>query len=70
MKTPYVLAIILTLGLALGSGDAEAAKRLGAGKSSGMQRQSTSMDKAAPTSPASPAAPANIAKGSGRGTRT
>ena len=38
MKTLSLLAAVLALGLTLTVGDAEAAKRLGAGKSSGMQR--------------------------------
>lgn len=58
MKTLSLLAAVLTLGLALGAGNAEAAKRLGSAKSSGMQRQSTAVDKAAPATPAAPAAPA------------
>lgn len=56
------LAVVLTLGLFLGVGDAEAAKRLGGGKSSGMQRQSVPANKApeakpAPTAPAAAAQP-------------
>ncbi len=41
MKTLSLLAVVLTLGLALATGDAEAARRLGGGKSTGMQRQTT-----------------------------
>ena len=41
-----ILAVVLTLGLFLGVGDAEAAKRLGGGKSSGMQRQTAPANKA------------------------
>lgn len=41
MKTFSLLVAALTLGLMLTTGDAEAAKRIGAGKSSGMQRQMT-----------------------------
>jgi predicted lipid-binding transport protein (Tim44 family) len=47
MKTLSLLAAVLALGLTLVVGDAEAAKRLGAGKSSGMQRESVSADKSA-----------------------
>lgn len=48
MKTALCLtALVLTLGLTLGAGDAEAARRLGGGKSSGMQRQSALADKPA-----------------------
>ena len=51
MKKAFsLMALVLTLSLGLGSVDAEA-KRLGGGKSSGMQRQSTMMDK----TPATPA---------------
>jgi predicted lipid-binding transport protein (Tim44 family) len=53
MKTLSLLAAVLAFGLTLITGDAEAAsKRLGAGKSSGMQREAVSPDKspsAAPT---------------------
>jgi predicted lipid-binding transport protein (Tim44 family) len=60
MKTLLsILAVILTLGLGLGIGDAEAAKRLGGGKSSGMQRQSATTNKAPDAKSAqTPAAPA------------
>ena len=63
MKTLLsILAVVLTLGLFLGVGDAEAAKRLGGGKSSGMQRQTTSANKAPDATPAqTPAAPAPAA---------
>ncbi len=48
MKTALCLtALVLTLGLTLGADDAEAARRLGGGKSSGMQRQSALADKPA-----------------------
>ena len=50
-KLLSVLAVVFSLGMATLSFDAEAAKRLGSGKSMGTQRQST-VDKA-------PAAPAN-----------
>lgn len=60
MKSLSILAIILTLGLTLSSGDAEAAKRLGSGKSAGMQRQMTPPPAKAPDAApsASQAAPA------------
>ncbi|HRF12288.1 MAG TPA: Tim44 domain-containing protein, partial [Candidatus Accumulibacter phosphatis] len=48
MKTFSLLAAVLALGCTLAFGDAEAAsKRLGGGQSTGMQRQSTTPDKAA-----------------------
>jgi len=64
MKTLLsILAVVLTLGFGLGVGDAEAARRLGGGKSSGMQRQTTTANKApdakptqTPTTPAAAAA--------------
>jgi predicted lipid-binding transport protein (Tim44 family) len=62
MKMLSLLAAMLTLGFALHAGDAEAAKRLGGGKSFGMQRQATppaaAPAQAAPsmTKPAAPAA--------------
>ena len=50
MKTLSLLAAVLALGFTLTIGDADAAgKRFGGGKSSGMQRDSVSQDKAAPT---------------------
>ena len=49
MKTLALMAAALVLGFTLQIGDAEAAKRLGGGSSSGMQRQSV-----APSSPAAP----------------
>ncbi len=52
MKTLSLLAVVLTLGFSLANGDAQAAsKRLGAGNSSGMQRQAV-----APSPAAAPAA--------------
>jgi predicted lipid-binding transport protein (Tim44 family) len=57
MKTLSLLAAVLALGLTLAVGDAEAAKRLGAGKSSGMQRESVTADKSA-----SPAMAPNAAR--------
>jgi predicted lipid-binding transport protein (Tim44 family) len=52
MKTWTYLIAVLTLGLSLGVGDAEAAKRLGGGKSVGMQKQTASPDKAPGATPA------------------
>lgn len=64
MKTLLsILAVVLTLGFGLGVGDAEAARRLGGGKSSGMQRQTTTANKAPDAKPAqTPAAPAAVAQ--------
>jgi len=64
MKTLLsIFAIVLTLGLFLGVGDAEAARRLGGGKSSGMQRQTAPANKAPDAKPApTPAAPAAAAQ--------
>lgn len=56
MKVLSLLALSFVLGLTLSAGEAEAAKRLGAGKSSGMQRQ---MD--APKAPTATPAPAPAA---------
>ena len=61
MKTLSMMAAVLTLGLALVSADAEAAKRLGGGKSVGTQRQAQ-VDKSPNASPAqTPGAPAAAA---------
>lgn len=60
MKTLSLLAIVLSLGLTLSTGDAEAARRLGAGKSSGMQRQMTTPPAATPAQ--APASAASSAK--------
>ncbi|MCM8595443.1 Tim44 domain-containing protein [Accumulibacter sp.] len=57
MKSFAMLTAVLALGLTLVAGDAEAAKRLGGGKSSGMQRESVTMDRSA-----SPASPANASR--------
>ena len=59
MKTLSLLAAVLALGLTLGSADAEA-KRLGGGRSSGMQRESVTQTAPAhtPTAPAVAPAPA------------
>ena len=55
MKSFALLTATLALGLTLTAGDADAAKRFGAGKSSGMQRQEMSQPKSANATPASPA---------------
>lgn len=56
MKKAFsLMALVLTLGLTFGTVDAEA-KRLGGGKSSGMQRQSSMMDKSATTPAQAPMA--------------
>lgn len=51
MKTFSLLIASLVFAVTLGTGDAEAAKRLGTGKSSGMQRQATAPDKAPAAAP-------------------
>ena len=62
MKFLSVLALSLALGLSMTSGDAEAAKRLGGGKSTGMQKQSAPADKSTNATPAqTPGAPAAAA---------
>lgn len=64
MKTMSLLAAVLALGLTFGVGDADAAKRLGGGKSAGMQREMTvgktpgATPAQAPTAPAQATAPA------------
>lgn len=61
MKTFVLLAAILAFGFTLATADAQATNRLGAGKSSGMQRQATVPDKssagAAATAPSAAKAP-------------
>lgn len=52
MKTLSLLAVIVTLGLTLAAGDADAAKRFGGGKSAGMQRQAVVPNKAPAAAPA------------------
>ena len=52
MRMLSLLAIVLTLGLSLSMADAEAAKRLGGGKSTGMQRQMDTPAKAPTAAPA------------------
>lgn len=62
MKTLSLLAVVLTLGLSLGISDAEAARRLGGGKSFGVQRQMTAPTKAPTAAPTqSPTAAASTA---------
>ncbi len=66
MKFLSVLAAALVLTLSLASGDAEAARRLGGGKSMGMQREAVAPQKAATPAPAAPqqaAAPAAAPQG-------
>ncbi len=55
MKSFALLTATLALGLTLATGDADAAKRFGAGKSSGMQRQEMSQPHAPNATPATPA---------------
>ena len=66
MKTWIMIALTVMVGIGLAPIDAEAAKRLGGGGSTGMQRQSATPQKsatpaqsaAAPATPAAAAAPA------------
>ena len=55
MKSFALLTAALALGLTLATGDADAAKRFGGGKSSGMQRQELSQPKSVTATPATPA---------------
>ena len=55
MKSFALMGAALALGLTLIAGDADAAKRFGGGKSSGMQRQELSQPKAPTATPATPA---------------
>jgi predicted lipid-binding transport protein (Tim44 family) len=55
MKSFALLSAALILGFTLATGDAEAAKRLGGGKSSGMQRESVSAQKSPTAAPSAPA---------------
>lgn len=57
MKTLSLLTAVLALGFTLVTADAEAAKRLGAGKSTGMQREATVPDKSSAAAPAQATAP-------------
>ena len=52
MKSFALMAAALVLGFTLNISDAEAAKRLGGGSSSGMQRQSVAPNKATNATPA------------------
>lgn len=54
MKSFTLFAAALALGLSLTISDAEAAKRFGGGKSSGMQRDTVTQRAATPTTPTSP----------------
>ncbi len=63
MRMLSLLAVVLTLGLSLPMADAEAAKRIGGGKSTGMQRQMNTPDKSPSAAPAQSAAPAAGAAG-------
>lgn len=55
MKSFALMAAAIALGFTLVAGDAEAAKRFGFGKSSGMQRQELSQPKTPNATPATPA---------------
>ena len=55
MKSFALMTAALALGFTLVTSDAEAAKRFGAGKSSGMQRQELSQPKSPNATPATPA---------------
>lgn len=55
MKSFALMGAALALGLTLVTGDADAAKRFGGGKSSGMQRQELSQPKSPNATPATPA---------------
>lgn len=63
MKMLSLFAVVLALGLSLPMADAEAAKRLGGGKSTGMQRQMDTPAKAPTAAPAQSAAAAAPAAG-------
>lgn len=54
MKSFALLGATLALGLTLVAGDADAARRFGAGKSSGMQRQELTQPKSTNATPATP----------------
>ena len=60
-----LVAIALTLGSTLASFDAEAARRLGGGKSVGMQRNTATQPAQAPANNAAPGAPAQTAPAAG-----
>ncbi|NJD25164.1 MAG: Tim44 domain-containing protein [Betaproteobacteria bacterium] len=64
MKSFALMAAALVLGVTLAAGDAEAAKRLGSGKSSGMQREAVTAPQKSPSAAPAPnqsAAPATAA---------
>jgi len=61
MKSIALMGAALALGLTLVAGDADAAKRFGGGKSSGMQRQELSQPKAPNATPATPAQQPGVA---------
>lgn len=63
MKTLSLLALVVTLGLTLAAGDADAAKRFGGGKAAGMQRQAVVPNQPPAAMPAqTPGAAASAAK--------
>ncbi|MBS0512638.1 MAG: Tim44 domain-containing protein [Proteobacteria bacterium] len=62
MKSLSLMAAVLALGLTLSVPDAEAAKRLGGGTSSGMQRSTTTPDRSAPAAAPAQAPTAAAAK--------
>ena len=66
MKTLSLFAVVLALGITIGIGDAEA-KRLGGGKSTGMQREMTPPAKAPNAAPAPSQAAAAPAAGAAAG---
>ena len=72
MKSLSLLAVVVALGLSISAGEAEAAKRLGSGKASGMQRQMSppakAPDAAAASKQATPAAAAAPAAAGAAGT--
>ncbi len=68
MKLFSAMALALALGLSMTSGDAEAAKRLGSGKSTGMQKQATPADKSPNATPAQTPAAASAAAPAAAGT--
>jgi predicted lipid-binding transport protein (Tim44 family) len=63
MKSFAIMTAALVLGLTLVTGDAEAARRLGGGKSAGMQRESISAQKSTNAAPAPSQAAATAPQG-------
>lgn len=63
MRAFTLFAAVLALGLSMATADVEAAKRLGGGSSSGMQRQMNTPDRAPAAAPAQNAAPTAGAAG-------